>query len=559
MTRVPVALFRQLAAALLCLLSGGDSSHSNLDTVTVTVLESTGNPVIGASVIAIDNSGNSLVSSPALTDASGVVTFTTVQGQTIVELAAGAPGCTSVRLAVIAFPATAELTISCGDAIVTGVTDDVIAFVDYFSAGSGTPACVDDGLMRGVGRLPFSTNALALGPSPSACHGAIGVLSKDRAFWFSNDESSMPWTNELGDQVLATLPADRLDVPVKIYLSDVLTAAAEMEARNTIDGYITNAEGLLRLNYTGLRLQLITASDGTSIDVVPSGSVAGLGTTCETAGQNIAPTSFYDAGRINVFFVPTIGGTSRAGFTCTAWGYPNIIFVTHPAHPYTLVHEIGHALGLIRPNWGHTGTLTGFTRDPATQLGYNLMAENSEGDLYLSIGQVAQMNLSTQSWLNLPSASDASTLRSRAGAATATVVPCGCPENNATTYCPALSLDVARDGTLQIPPAFPTSVANCSVAFDLPTIDLLCASGTSADVTARFTTGTGAGAEAVWLSLTPTIVSAAAKPADSQLWYLSGAPDTSIGTVTAQGVAGTGTVRVWADGTYADFTVNVHC
>src|SRR5262249_24589493 len=115
----------------------------------------------------------------------------------------------------------------------------------------------------------------------------------------------------------------------------------------------------------------------------------------------------------------------------------------------------GHALGLTRPNSGHTTLMSGF-RLEADGSDLNVMGAWSDiSARYLSVGQVLQMHMKGDSWLNLPSAPGGSTLRQRLLGAMPVVDVCGCPETQRTDYCPALSFDIARSGTLSSAPTSP--------------------------------------------------------------------------------------------------------
>ena len=86
---------------------------------------------------------------------------------------------------------------------------------------------------------------------------------------------------------------------------------------------------------------------------------------------------------------------------------PNIIFISLGARtPSTLVHELGHALGLQGPT-GHTGppglwgvdtAMTGFT--PTNIMWTGLDPDEAAQQKHLSLGQAYRMNAANESWLH---------------------------------------------------------------------------------------------------------------------------------------------------------------
>jgi len=109
-----------------------------------------------------------------------------------------------------------------------------------------------------------------------------------------------------------------------------------------------------------------------------------------------------------------------------------LILISSPDQWITsvLVHELGHALGLTEPGYGHTDgvglQISGFGR-------HNVMAETDNlvfPRMHFTLGQVYRMNADTRSLLQ------AAGLRPAGG------VDCGC-NPLATKSCPALGRDIA--------------------------------------------------------------------------------------------------------------------
>ena len=117
-------------------------------------------------------------------------------------------------------------------------------------------------------------------------------------------------------------------------------------------------------------------------------------------------------------------------------------------------------------------------------------------------------------------------------------IPCGCPETVATDDCPQLTADITRVGSLY---NTPTVTLACGVD-TIPSIAMTCNSARS--VTIAFTP-TGAVGSAIFVSLTPHIVTV--EP---------GLDDTKNATLTAH-ANGSGLVHVYADGSPYTFPVAV--
>ncbi|HEX6314362.1 MAG TPA: hypothetical protein VFZ73_05860 [Gemmatimonadaceae bacterium] len=125
----------------------------------------------------------------------------------------------------------------------------------------------------------------------------------------------------------------------------------------------------------------------------------GVVPNCANASTIAANLAIYEPSRINVYIVHGYDNdpTSSYGFNCFEQGHPEILFISWGnafLHPTTLVHELGHAMGLQLPSadYGHTYGEADFSD-------WNLMAGGPEVK-DISIGQLYAMNFSTLSWLN---------------------------------------------------------------------------------------------------------------------------------------------------------------
>jgi len=538
---------------LTALLSYGAAAAANRwDTLTIKVVDSDGHSVAHANV-SIKAS-----SSHGETGAAGTITLTGVAKGSHVIRVTKIGSCPVDRKLRVHGDTDVTITVKgCSDALSTGIDGNIIAFADLKSTHSGTPECVNDVVVQGGTAADLHRNALALTEGGLSCHGSAGVLSKDHGFWFTNDAALLPWTDALGDVMNVSLTA-RLAVPMKIFVSDVALSSNSLLApiRTTIREHLANAEAKLVEQYTGLR---IAGTGGASDPVIENlkqtnaSLIPVVGSGCESAQKIARNPALYDQGRLNVFYAAGLDGTA-AGWTCEHKGYPNIIFIADVgAHPYTLLHEVGHALGLIRPAWGHTGGLAGFRTDKKGNP-LNLMAETSLDGVYLSVGQVAQMHLSASSWLNFPSASDHSTVRSRASS-NAVVDACSCPESGSTPDCPAISLDLPkRPGTWLTTTS--VSVTACTVVVTPNPITISC--GRSIPVTATYSrTGEEVKSlDAKWASFTPTVATVSSTETSGPVLPAS---HPTRGAIIQALAAGSATVRAWADGAFTDITVNVTC
>ncbi|MEP7001781.1 MAG: hypothetical protein ABI969_14940 [bacterium] len=130
--------------------------------------------------------------------------------------------------------------------------------------------------------------------------------------------------------------------------------------------------------------------------------------------------------KLNIYHISVVedgAGTRQRGFFCT----PNVILMGHGwALQTTLGHELGHALGLMAPSFGHTDNVAGFIRD-------NVMSTDAalgqDARFRFSLGQLYRMHIDGRSWLRRnPDLSP--------GAFT-----CGC-DPYARLVCPALPTDL---------------------------------------------------------------------------------------------------------------------
>jgi hypothetical protein len=217
-----------------------------------------------------------------------------------------------------------------------------------------------------------------------------------------------------------------------------------------------------------------------------------------------------------------------------------VIFLDDDATFVTLLHEIGHALSLSRPHWGHTNLIKGLFPD-------NVMARGATIAGHLSLGQIVRMHAESASWLN--ATTGVGSVRSRQMPSAFTTA-CSCPGDSATLDCPQVDTDVARAGTPNDAGAKP---AACHVTVNPTCLSL--APGTTDKIIAKgftdaseSTSGVG---EGTVFSLTPTIATAVKPPIGGE------GPGFVIAEVTAGAVSAPAEILISLGGTFVVVPVRV--
>jgi hypothetical protein len=535
----------------------GSTASTTLGTVVVTVLRSDGTAFGGAVITVLgENIG-------AVTNASGIATLVARAGDHRVYVRyIGCPPATTDVTIPAGGSVGATVTVGCGmvDAVndVAAPTAPRIWLLDHGSNASGT--CENDLLVESVGLTSLGWNA-----SPEAaattCHLAALVLAKDRAPFFTNAAADFNWTAALGDVYAPMIPAGKLQLPVRIIISDPALSTIN---RDKLKLAIETAElALVQLaldnSYAGITL--VDPAGGPPQVTVDNAALPVLTQGCLGAAAIRANPAIYAAGRLNVYYVPEVRseeGSPVAGYACATSEAPNIVFVDHDGHFTSLLaHELGHALGNITPFWGHADYFEGFYEESDGRKlnvmvdGLSDPGETLPGDArYYSVGQVSRMHLGDASWLNKSSATDGSTLRARLSMPGAgTIVPCGCPETAATTDCARVNRDIDRS-TATVSPRGPWTgyIMACNVVATTPTVEI-CAGATAAQEAKFFQSGVAAKGSSIWVSLNPNVVSAASTSAPFGSNIMNGA---------LKGlVPGNATVLAYADGAFATVAVTV--
>ena len=446
-------------------------------------------------------------------------------------------------------PVAGEITITiwaCADAVsVDNPDDQVVVLADVRLPDASGSHCENDLLKNGHGGAAIPENALALSSGTAPCPGSVTVFSEGRAVSFMNDATSLPWTNAVGDVYDAKRPPRLVRVPVTFWMIGMPAKDTVKETILTV--HLAKANELLRSSMTGLELVADETTGGVptvgDADAI-AGAAAAIGKGCDSVASIKAHSAIYDPNRLNVYYVNDESGAAN-GYTCTASGGQNIIFMywgSGKPKVGTLVHEVGHALGLDRPDWGHSNVLGGFYKD-ATGLRVNVMYSLADTPTYFSVGQAAQMNAGVESFLNFAVAG--SSVRSRQAAALGSmpVFVCGCPESSATGDCAALNRDILRPGTLTTPT---TDTLACTVTVVPSSVTVSC--GGTQHIDAWITqNGLAARGEARWYDSDSMTV---------QLLDTTSSVGSASGGIKGLKV-GTAEIRIYGGGPYAIVPVTV--
>ena len=424
--------------------------------------------------------------------------------------------------------------------------DQVVGLVNARLPDAGTTKCKEHVQYAGTGFFFVPENAMTPTAADGTCNDAVWILSRDHAISFTDAPTYLTWTDAVGDQYDASRPTRRLRVPIHFWMH---TTHDKVALTSNILGYVSQANSLFNDSMAGLKL--VANNSGPDVDPTVTnadaitGGAAAIGSGCANVTKIKATPAIYDASRLNVYYVAAIAGAdigSAAGYTCTAEGGKNIIFIDDDnSLPHTLAHEVGHALGLDRPAWGHTDALTGFYQDAQP---LNVMNLGAITPSYFSLGQVIRMNFSDSSWLNAVSATGSVRGQQAEELGSMRVMACGCPETDSTSLCPSLKKDIARPFSMI---SVPGTLLACRAT--APASVSVACGATTAPLTANYFQNTTLAASGVakWTSLDPSIATVT----------MTG---TSLGhsTATIHGIhAGNVEVRAYGGGSYAPVAVTV--
>ncbi len=123
--------------------------------------------------------------------------------------------------------------------------------------------------------------------------------------------------------------------------------------------------------------------------------------SCHQAAEIMAwekPQRIYEAGKVNVYYVPVYSGGHDA-IDCWQTGHPEMVFVSTAfgASSAKLSHELGHALGLVKPwaDWGHVNEVSGFPSKTRNLMYMGVAYVNA-----ITLGQIYRLNFDSTSWFH---------------------------------------------------------------------------------------------------------------------------------------------------------------
>ncbi len=224
-------------------------------------------------------------------------------------------------------------------------------------------------------------------------------------------------------------------VKVQVWTSEPITPALKA----MVDGELDLVNAILRTNRAGFTVDRDPTLHESSMTPIPA-ECSGPEYKTDPAWMVSGTGAFPDDALVIFYTSSVTGGNglfSRRGLTCR----PNVILINSSDHvPSTLVHEIGHAMGLVEPwglTWGHTNQWAGMR---ASQ---NIMWDAASTRIHLTLGQVFRMHKDWRSWI-VPDGLG---------------VDCGCrPYQGGSGGCPMLTADF-RMAPPPLPPVACTSVS----------------------------------------------------------------------------------------------------
>lgn len=187
-----------------------------------------------------------------------------------------------------------------------------------------------------------------------------------------------------------------LSLPITVWMV-ATTPADQALASAMYQRQRLSADALLQQLGAGFALDFAEAT-------LPSGSVP---PDCNAASVIIGSGTHFANDRINVYYVKNYLDVPYASYAINCWmvGHPEIVFVSwdNSENPdVALAHEFGHALGLVHPRLkttpseiggGHTDGVSAFSA-------HNLMESGGATVTNISVGQMYNMNFSSDSWFN---------------------------------------------------------------------------------------------------------------------------------------------------------------
>jgi hypothetical protein len=235
---------------------------------------------------------------------------------------------------------------------------------------------------------------------------------------------------------LRTIPlALRIMVaPSELEATDLATLQDDALAMALAD--LEVAQSILAENRVGIQLSLIESK---KVDVT-SPTVVG---DCR-AGDALSGED--RAGLLNVYYVNRLGFSRAMACARHQRRGHDAIYIGWEENPHfanTLVHEVGHALGLMLPGDGHADMVPSLGGTNVMWSGEN--DDDPEGRRHLTVGQVFRTNAEHGSWLNV--GKDLSDPPQPLREQSATRLTCQCGPEDPSGPCPRSAEDIATSST----------------------------------------------------------------------------------------------------------------
>lgn len=279
-----------------------------------------------------------------------------------------------------------------------------------------------------VRRTPLGNVDQCAGTDPG---WGAAVLAEDHAMTFTPAE----WS---GDVTMEAGPSQRPVRSLPVVLRVVVGKGVDPnKVRNLAMADIDVASGILARSRAGISLNVVDHSETASaVPTLVSDCLSG--DDLRNQGDPELTPESQPGAALYLYYVNAMG--NARGLACAGNdAHPQAaIFISWEAQSATtLVHEVGHALGLTLPGKGHSDDLSGFDVGNVMTSGIN--DQDPNGRNRFSVGQVFRMNVDQASWLNW--AADAAGVPVREPSAPR--MGCQCGEQDPSGRCPRLIDDVA--------------------------------------------------------------------------------------------------------------------